>query len=131
MTWCLERSRTVAKIKKVQISKTVLNRAMESRAAVTAEDAGTDSRFSEALSVMNLDLKSGSGGAFAKRTKSVGALYLSRELPFTNTERDAVGALGHLIAMGLERSLLHEKVANEERQRRAQNVFMRPTWYAD
>ncbi len=111
---------------KVQISKTVLNRAMESRAAVTAEDAGTDSRFSEALSVMNLDLKAVLVVPLVKDKKSVGALYLSRELPFTNTERDAVGALGHLIAMGLERSLLHEKVANEERQRRALERFHAP-----
>ena len=111
---------------KIQISKTVLNRAIESRAAVTAEDAGQDARFSEALSVMNFDLKAVLAVPLVKEQDSVGALYLSRELPFSNTERDAVGALAHLIAVGLERARLHEKVVNEEKQRRALERFHAP-----
>ena len=65
---------------KIQISKTVLNRAIESRAAVTAEDAGQDARFlSEALSVMNFDLKAVLAVPLVKEQDSVGALYLSHE----------------------------------------------------
>ncbi|MBL93323.1 MAG: hypothetical protein CMH56_16105 [Myxococcales bacterium] len=111
---------------KIQISKTVLHRAIESRAAVTAEDAGRDARFSEALSVMNFDLKAVLVVPLVKDQECVGALYISRELPFTNTERDAVAALAHLIAVGLERARLHEKVANEEKQRRALERFHAP-----
>jgi len=56
----------------------------------------------------------------------VGVLYLTRDLPFTNTERDLVAALAHLIAMGLERTRLREEFANAERTKRSLERFHAP-----
>ena len=56
----------------------------------------------------------------------IGAVYLTRDLPFTNTERDLVAALAHLIAMGLERSKLREAIEREEQQRRTLERFHAP-----
>ena len=56
----------------------------------------------------------------------MGVVYLTRDLPFTNTERDLVAALGHLIAMGLERTRLREEFAAAERTRRSLERFHAP-----
>lgn len=110
----------------VHLSRTVIEHAVQKRAAVTTEDASADERFASGESVLRFDLKAVLVVPLVRDEQVIGAVYLSRDLPFTNTERDLVAALAHMIAVGLERSRLREQIASEERQRRALERFHAP-----
>lgn len=111
---------------KVQLSRTVIEHATKNRAALTTEDAAADERFARGESVLRFDLKAVLCCPLLKDDEVIGALYLTRDLPFSNTERDLVAALGQLIAMGLERSKLQEQYAAAERTRRSLERFHAP-----
>jgi adenylate cyclase len=111
---------------KVQLSKTVIEHAVSSMSALTTEDASADERFARGESVLRFDLKAVLCVPLVKEKDVVGALYLTRDLPFSNTERDLVAALGQLIAMGLERSRLREQYAAAERTKRSLERFHAP-----
>lgn len=110
----------------VHLSRTVIEWAIRKKSAVTTEDASADERFASGESVLRFDLKAVLVVPLMRDEDCIGALYLTRDLPFTNTERDLVAAIAHLIAVGLERSRLREHVAREERQRRALERFHAP-----
>lgn len=110
----------------VHLSRTVLQHAVSQRAAVTTEDAAADERFADGESVMRFDLKAVLVVPLMRQDDVVGAVYLTRDLPFTDTERDLVAALAHMIAVGLERSRLRDQIVDEERQRRALERFHAP-----
>jgi len=111
----------------VQMSRTVLEHAISEKAAVTTEDASADERFAGGESVLRFDLKAVLVAPMLNANGDVmGAVYMTRDLPFTNTERDLVAALTHLVAMGLDRSLLRDRIADEERTRRALERFHAP-----
>ena len=111
---------------KVQLSRTVIELAIQNRAALTTEDAAADERFARGESVLRFDLKAVLCAPLMRGGEVVGALYLTRDLPFSNTERDLVAALAQLIAMGLERSRLREQYAAAERTRRSLERFHAP-----
>ena len=123
---------------KMQLSRTVIDYVVNNKAALTTEDAAADERFARGESVLRFDLKAVLCVPLVRRTTDtqatggtgggdvVGVLYLTRDLPFTNTERDLVAALAHLIAMGLERTRLREEFANAERTRRSLERFHAP-----
>lgn len=111
---------------KVQLSRTVIEHAIKNRAALTTEDASADERFARGESVLRFDLKAVLCAPLVRGGEVIGALYLTRDLPFSNTERDLVAALGQLIAMGLERSRLREQYAAAERTRRSLERFHAP-----
>ncbi len=123
---------------KMQLSRTVIDYVVKNRAALTTEDAAADERFARGESVLRFDLKAVLCVPLVRRTTDtaatggtgggdvVGVLYLTRDLPFSNTERDLVAALAHLIAMGLERTRLREEFANAERTRRSLERFHAP-----
>ena len=111
----------------VQISRTVLEHAVTEKAAVATEDASADDRFSGGESVLRFDLKAVLVAPMLNSSGEVlGAVYLTRDLPFSNTERDLVAALTHLVAMGLDRSILRDRIADEARTRRALERFHAP-----
>ena len=123
---------------KIHISRTVISYVINNKAALTTEDAAADERFARGESVLRFDLKAVLCVPLIRRTSDdaatgstsaeevVGVLYLTRDLPFTNTERDLVAALAHLIAMGLERTRLREEFALAERTRRSLERFHAP-----
>jgi len=111
---------------RVQLSRTVIEHATRNRAALTTEDAAADERFARGESVLRFDLKAVLCVPLMKGTDVMGALYLTRDLPFSNTERDLVAALGQLIAMGLERTRLREQYAAAERTKRSLERFHAP-----
>jgi adenylate cyclase len=117
---------------KVQLSRTVIDYVVTNKAALTTEDASADERFARGESVLRFDLKAVLCVPLVKRNTPgtpdavIGVLYLTRDLPFTNTERDLVAALAHLIAMGLERTRLREEFAAAERTRRSLERFHAP-----
>jgi adenylate cyclase len=111
---------------RVQLSRTVIEHATTNRAALTTEDAAADERFARGESVLRFDLKAVLCCPLLKDNQVIGALYLTRDLPFSNTERDLVAALAQLIAMGLERSKLQEQYAAAERTRRSLERFHAP-----
>lgn len=110
----------------IHLSRTVIEHSIRKKSAVTTEDASADERFASGESVLRFDLKAVLVVPLMRDEDCIGALYLTRDLPFTNTERDLVAAIAHLIAVGLERSKLREHVAREERQRRALERFHAP-----
>ncbi len=110
----------------VQISRTIIDQAIQSRMAMATEDAAADARFASGESVLRFDLKAVLCVPLTRGNDVIGAVYLTRDLPFSNTERDLVAALAHLIAMGLERSKLREQIAREEQQRRTLERFHAP-----
>jgi adenylate cyclase len=117
---------------KMQLSRTVIDYVVTNKAALTTEDAAADERFARGESVLRFDLKAVVCVRLVRRNSDgsagdvVGVLYLTRDLPFTNTERDLVAALAHLIAMGLERTRLREEYANAERTKRSLERFHAP-----
>ncbi|MCC7070177.1 MAG: FHA domain-containing protein [Deltaproteobacteria bacterium] len=111
---------------KVQLSRTVIEHAIRNRAALTTEDASADERFARGESVLRFDLKAVLCAPLVRSGEVIGALYLTRDLPFSNTERDLVAALAQLIAMGLERARLREQYAAAERTRRSLERFHAP-----
>lgn len=111
---------------KIQLSRTVIEHATRNRAALTTEDASSDERFARGESVLRFDLKAVLCAPLIRGDDVTGALYLTRDLPFSNTERDLVAALGQLIGMGLERSRLREQFAAAERTRRSLERFHAP-----
>ena len=110
----------------VHLSRTVIEHAIKSRVALATEDAAADERFASGESVLRFDLKAVLVAPLTRNDEVIGALYLTRDLPFSNTERDLVAALAHLIAMGLERSRLREQIEREEQQRRTLERFHAP-----
>jgi adenylate cyclase len=111
---------------KVQLSRTIIEHAITTRTAIATEDASADERFASGESVLRFDLKAVLIVPLIRNDDVIGAVYLTRDLPFTNTERDLVAALAHLIAMGLERSKLREAIEREEQQRRTLERFHAP-----
>jgi adenylate cyclase len=113
---------------RVHLSRTIIDHAVRNRMAVASEDAAADERFSRGDSVLRFDLKAVMCVPLVKEvgTDVAGALYLTRDLPFSNTERDAVAGLAHLITMGLERFRLREQVATAERTRASLERFHTP-----
>ncbi len=117
---------------KIQLSRTVIDYVIQNKSALTTEDAAADERFARGESVLRFDLKAVLCVPLMKQSPSgagndvIGVLYLTRDLPFTNTERDLVAALAHLIAMGLERTRLREEYADAERTRRSLERFHAP-----
>ncbi len=111
---------------KVELSRTVIEHAVQSKSALTTEDASADERFARGESVLRFDLKAVLCAPLVKDDIVVGALYITRDLPFSNTERDLVAALGQLIAMGLERSRLREEYAAAERTKKSLERFHAP-----
>jgi len=117
---------------KIQLSRTVIDYVVQNQAALTTEDASADERFARGESVLRFDLKAVLCVPLIRRAHTdvpaavIGVVYLTRDLPFTNTERDLVAALGHLIAMGLERTRLREEFAAAERTRRSLERFHAP-----
>ncbi|MCP4500771.1 MAG: FHA domain-containing protein [Deltaproteobacteria bacterium] len=111
----------------VHISRTVLETAITEKAAVATEDAGADARFAGGESVLRFDLKAVLVAPMLSVAGEVlGAVYMTRDLPFSNTERDLVAAMTHLVAMGLDRSIMRDRIAEEARTRRALERFHAP-----
>jgi adenylate cyclase len=113
---------------RVQLSRTIIDHAVRNRMAVASEDAAADERFARGDSVLRFDLKAVLCVPLVRDDGKdvIGALYLTRDLPFSNTERDAVAGLAHMITMSLERSKLREQVAHAERQRSSLERFHAP-----
>lgn len=111
----------------VQLSRTVIEAAVQQKAAVATEDASADERFSGGESVLRFDLKAVLCVPLVTTSQEVmGAVYITRDLPFSDTELDLVAALTYLVATGLDRSRLRDQIASEERQRRALERFHAP-----
>ena len=111
----------------VQLSRTVIEAAVQQKAAVATEDASADERFSGGESVLRFDLKAVLCVPLTTTSGEVmGAVYITRDLPFADTELELVAALTYLVATGLDRSRLRDQIANEERQRRALERFHAP-----
>ncbi|MFH1807909.1 MAG: adenylate/guanylate cyclase domain-containing protein [Pseudomonadota bacterium] len=118
--------RLAKRIRSLHLSQTVVERAVRDRSAVVAANAASDMRFASGESVMRLDLKAVLCVPLLRDEAAEGAIYLTRERPFLPPENDLVGALGHLVGLGIEQSRLREQVQAEASLRSALERFHTP-----
>lgn len=112
--------------KALQLSQTVVERAVSDRAVVAAANAAADNRFTSGESIFRLDLRAVLCVPLLRDDEVEGVLYLTRERPFLPAEHDLVGALGHLVGLGIEQSRLREQVQAEASLRSALERFHTP-----
>jgi adenylate cyclase len=115
--------RTRGRAEEARFSRSVVEQVLRRKVAVTTEDATSDTRFARNASVLDLDLKAVLAVPMLRENVPVGVIYVTRKVPFFEWEEDLVAALGHLTAVGIERALLKERVAEEEALRRTLERF--------
>lgn len=112
------------------ISMSVVRWAVSKSFTVFSRDVRSDVRFSEGNSVALLPEQMSSlvCAPILAGSQVLGALYLARSLdrPFDETEVDAIEAICHLVALGLERLQLRQQTAEEVMAREALARFHSP-----
>lgn len=114
------------RVETLQLSQTVVEAAVRDRAAVVAANASADTRFAKGESVAKLDLRAVLCVPLLRENDVEGAIYVTRERPFLPAEHDLVGALGHLVGLGIEQARLREQVQNETALRSTLERFHTP-----
>ncbi|MEW5854080.1 MAG: adenylate/guanylate cyclase domain-containing protein [Myxococcota bacterium] len=107
-------------------SRSVVEQALRKRMAVATENAQADERFAANKSVLSLDLRAVLAVPMLRAEQSVGVIYMTRHVPFSDAEQDLAGALGHLTALGVDRARLKQKVAQQEALRQTLERFHTP-----
>ncbi len=116
--------------KKIRISRTVISSALQSKQAVLVSDAGSDSRFSEAASVISLAINSVMCAPLICKGKVLGLIYVdtkSRVKPFDEPHLEILTALALFSAVALEQARLKEEVAKEQRIRAKLSRYHSPS----
>jgi class 3 adenylate cyclase len=113
-----------------EISMTVLRWAMSKCFTVYSHNIGEDLRFKDGRSVLGLseEAKSIVCVPVSSREGALGALYLSRRagMPFSELEVDALEAICHLAAAGIDRIELRQRALEEGVAREALSRFHSP-----
>jgi class 3 adenylate cyclase/pSer/pThr/pTyr-binding forkhead associated (FHA) protein len=113
-----------------EVSMTVLRWAMSKCFTVYSHNISEDLRFKDGQSVLDLseDAKSIVCVPISSREGALGALYLSRRLglPFSELEVDALEAICHLAAAGIDRIELRQRALDEGLAREALSRFHSP-----
>lgn len=112
------------------VSMSVVRWTVSKSFTVFSRDVHTDVRFSQGNSVALLPEQMSSlvCAPIVAGSHSLGALYLARSLerPFDEAEVDAIEAICHLVALGLERLQLRARAAEEILAREALARFHSP-----
>ncbi len=112
----------------VPISRGIVDRVLAEKAAVMSNDVGHDERIKSGQSVMLYKIRAVVALPMLVRGELRGVLYLSRSglQNFAPTDADLMGALASLVASGLERAELKERIAREKQHRKALERFHPP-----
>jgi class 3 adenylate cyclase len=112
----------------VPISRGIVDRVLAEKAAVMSNDVGHDERIKSGQSVMLYKIRAVVALPMMGRGELQGVLYLSRSglQNFSPADADLMGALASLVASGLERAELKERVAREKQHRKALERFHPP-----
>lgn len=106
------------------ISRMVVQKNM----TISTGEASQDHRFSTLPGARELPVDARAVGCvpIAARKRVLGALYLAREMPFTDHELDVLQAIGHLSVLGIERAEVREQLLQEGLQREMLSRFHSP-----
>lgn len=112
----------------IPVSRGIVDRVLSERIAVMSNDVGHDSRLQAGKSIMLYNICAVMAFPLFVRDEVRGVLYISRTVaqPFTVADGDLVAALAALVASGMERAELREKVVHEKQQRKALERFHPP-----
>ncbi len=112
----------------VPISRGIIDRVLHDRVAVMSNDVGHDERIKSGQSVMLYKIRAVVALPLTVRGELRGVLYLSRSglQTFSSADADLMSALVALVASGLERAELKERVDDEKQRRRALERFHPP-----
>jgi class 3 adenylate cyclase/pSer/pThr/pTyr-binding forkhead associated (FHA) protein len=112
----------------VPVSRSIVDRVVQNRATVISNEVGDDSGIPPTQSVLLYNIKAVVAVPLMLAGEVKGVLYLSRSLvrPFEPAEGELVAALASLVASGIERAGLRERVVHERQQRRALERFHPP-----
>lgn len=112
----------------VPISRGIVDRVLSEKAAVMSNDVGHDDRIKSGQSVMLYKIRAVVALPMLVRGELRGVLYLSRSglQNFAPADADLMGALASLVASGLERAELKERITREKQHRKALERFHPP-----
>lgn len=112
----------------IPVSRGIVDRVLKEKLAVMSNDVSHDSRLQPGKSVMLYNIFAVMAFPLFVRGEVRGLLYMSRSLaqPFTVADGDLVAALASLVASGIERAELRERIVDEKQQRKALERFHPP-----
>jgi len=118
--------RLAERIGSLKLSQTVVEAAVRERAAVAAANAANDTRFASGESVLRLDLRAVLCVPLVRDAEIEGAIYVTRERPFAPADQELVGALGHIVGLGIEQARMRDQVQKEAALRSMLERFHTP-----
>jgi len=112
----------------IPVSRGIVDRVLTEKIAVMSNDVSHDSRLRAGKSVMLYNISAVMAFPLFVRGELRAVLYLSRTLakPFTVADGDLVAALAALVASGIERAELRDRVVEEKQQRKSLERFHPP-----
>jgi adenylate cyclase len=112
----------------IPVSRSIIDRVLRDKVAVMSNDLGRDEKIPLTQSVMLYKIRAAVALPLLVVGELRGILYISRSIQkaFTAAENDLMTALAALIASGLERAELKEKVVREKQRRKALERFHPP-----
>ncbi|MBN2361422.1 MAG: FHA domain-containing protein [Deltaproteobacteria bacterium] len=118
--------RLAERIGSLKLSQTVVEAAVRDRAAVAAANAANDTRFASGESVLRLDLRAVLCVPLLRESEIEGVIYVTRERPFSVADQELVGALGHIVGLGIEQARMRDQVQKEAALRSMLERFHTP-----
>ena len=112
------RSRVADRVAQSGISRTALERAMSQREAVLCQDASVDARFSDAVSIMGLGIRSMMIAPLVFRDEVLGAVHIDTVKgvrTFTEADLELLCVAASEVAGCLANVRLHDKMMASER----------------
>jgi class 3 adenylate cyclase len=122
------RHRGVLTAGEVPVSRGIVDRVVQERVAVMSNDVGQDESFRSGHSVQLYKIRAVVALPLMVQNEIRGVLYISRSglQSFSGADRDLMAAILSLLASGLERAELKEKVLREKHRRKALERFYPP-----
>lgn len=113
---------------KIPVSWSIVDRCLEERAALCIEDASVDPRFANQESVVINGVRQAICVPLLSGRSPAGAIYVTREGQAQDLEKllEALTAIAHLAASGIERQRLKERAAHEAELRGGLARFLAP-----
>lgn len=115
--------------KDFQVSSTVVKNAMQQKAAIITQDALSDPRFAQGLSIVRQHIRSVLCAPLWDEQEVYGAIYIDNQShahAFTEEDRALLTGISNLIALRLRQEKLHGQLMQETTRRLNLSRFMSP-----
>ncbi len=104
--------------KKIQVSQSIVNTAIEKNSAILISDTQSDTRFKSQQSILNLNIHSAMCVPLWNNKKIMGIIYCDRislQSPFSKSDLRLLTLLSNLAAVKIENAELYEKDLEREK----------------